>query len=103
MQESQTQGFPDDHKLLSQPIMAMMDMTLHAKGMVGIKKSGKTVSIVMDNKQVKNLVASDIPGVVCDNQGNQVLPVKMTNNAFVPDCTFDLFSHVYWSNDQRDI
>ena len=70
-----------------------MDMTPHEKGMVGMKNSVKTVSIVMGNKQVKTSVAiGDIPGVVCNNQGNQVLPVKMTNIALVPDCTFNLFS-----------
>ena len=61
-----------------------MDITPHAKVMVGMKKSVKTVSIVMGNKQVKNLVTiGDIPGIVCDNQGNQVLHVKMTNVALV--------------------
>ena len=60
----------------------MMDMTPHAKGMVGMKKSVKTVSIVVGNKQVDSLVAiGNIPGVVCDSQGNQMLPVKMTNIA----------------------
>ena len=77
-QESQKQEFPDDHKLLLQPSIwignraAKMDMTPNGKGMVGMMKSAKTVSIIMGNKQVKNSVAfSDIPGVVCDNQGNQ--------------------------------
>ena len=61
--------------------------------MVGVKKSVETMSIVMGNKQVENSVAiGNIPGVVCDNQGNQVLPVKMTNIALVQDCTFNLFS-----------
>ena len=70
-----------------------MDMIPHEKGMVRMKKSVKTVSIVLGNKQVKTTVAiGDIPGVVCNNQGNQVLPVKMTNIALVPDCTFNLFS-----------
>ena len=76
-QESQKQGFPDDHKLLLQPSIwirntaAMMDMTPHTKGMVGMKKSAKTVSIEMGNKQSKNSVAiGNIPGVVCDNQTN---------------------------------
>ena len=70
-----------------------MDMTPHAKGMVGVKKSAETVSIVMGNKQVENSVAIDnIPGVVCDNQGNQVLPVKMTNVALMPNCAFNHFS-----------
>ena len=99
VQESQKQGFPDNHKLLSQPTIwicdmaATMDMTPHAKSMVGVKKSVETVSIVMGNKQVENSVAiGDIPGVVCDNQGNQILPVKMTNIALVPDCAFNLFS-----------
>ena len=99
VQEGQKQGFPDNHKLLSQPTIwigdmaATMDMTPHAKGMAGVKMSVETVNIVMGNKQVENSVAiGDIPGVVCDNQGNQILPVKMTNIALVPDCAFNLFS-----------
>ena len=70
-----------------------MDMTPHARGMVGIKKSAETVSIVMGNEQVENSVAiGDIPGIVCDNQGNQILPVRMTNIALMADCPFNLFS-----------
>ena len=96
-QESQKQGFPDNHKLLLQPTIwigdtaATMDMTPHAKGMVGVKKSVKTFSIVMGNNQVETSVAiGDIPAAVCDNQGNQVLPVKMTNVALVPEFAFNL-------------
>ena len=71
----------------------MMDMIPHARGMVGMKKNAKAVNIVMGNKQIENLVAiSDIPGVVCNSQGSQVLPVKMINIALVPDCAFNLFS-----------
>ena len=57
VEECQKQGFPDNHKLLLQPTIwigdmaATMDMTPHAKGMVGVKKSVETVSIVMGNKQ----------------------------------------------------
>ena len=82
-QEGQKQGFLDNHKLLLQLTIwigdtaATMAITPHGKGMVGIEKSAETVSIVMDNKQVENSVdIGDIPGVVCDNQGNQILPVK---------------------------
>ena len=47
----------------------------------------------MGNKQVKTSVAiRDIPGIIHDNQGDQILPVKMTNDALVPDCAFNLFS-----------
>ena len=60
-------------------------------GMVGIEKPKEMVSIVMGNKQVKS--KSLLPtGVVCDNQGNQKLPVKMSNVGLVPDCVFNLFS-----------
>ena len=70
-----------------------MDMTPQVKGMAGMKKSAKTVSIVMGNKQVENLATvGNIPMIVCDNQGNQVVSVKMTNVALVPDCAFNLFS-----------
>ena len=70
-----------------------MDMTPHAKGRVGMKKSVETVSIVMGIKQVENSVdIVDIPGIVCDNQGNHILPVRMTNIALVPACAFNLFS-----------
>ena len=60
VQEGQKHGFPDNHKLLLQPTIwvgnmaATMDMTPRAKGMVGIRKSVQTVSIVMGNKQVEN-------------------------------------------------
>ena len=92
MVQGQKQGFPDNHKLLSQPAIwignraATMDMTPHVKGMVRIKKSAETVSIVIGNKQVEKSVAiGDIPGVVCDNQGNQILPIRMTILALMPD------------------
>ena len=53
----------------------------------------ETVSSVMGNKQVENSVAiSDTPGAICDNQGNQISPVRMTNVALVPDRAFNLFS-----------
>ena len=65
---------------------ATMDMTPHAVGMVGIRKPTEMVSVVMGNKQVKKSVAiRDIPGVVCDNQGNQKLPVIVSNSTLVPD------------------
>ena len=84
-QECQKQGFPDNHKLLN--------MTSHATGMVGVKKSAETVSIVMGNIQGKpSFAIREIPGVICNNQGKQILPVKITNVALVPDCAFNLFS-----------
>ena len=99
VQEGQKQAFPNNHKLLLQPTIwigdtaATMDMTPHAKAMLVVKKSAETMSIVMGNKQVENSAAiGDIPGAVCNNRGNQVLPVKMTNIALVPDCAFNLFS-----------
>ena len=99
VQESQKQGFPNTHQLLFQPRIwnsdtaATMDMTPHALTMVGVRKPNEMVSIVMSNKQVKKSVAiGDIPGVVCNNQGNQKLPVKMSNAALVPDYMFNLFS-----------
>ena len=69
---------------------ATMDMTPHAKGMVRVKKSVETVSIVMGNKQV-SVAIGDIPGVVCDNQGNQSFAIRVTNVALV-HCAFNLFS-----------
>ena len=57
-----------------------MDMIPHSKGMVGVKDPVQAVSIVMDNKQVKYSAAiRAIPGVTCDTQGNQIVPVRMTN------------------------
>ena len=85
-QEHQKQSFPDTHQLLSQPMIwirdmaTTMDMTPHDLGMVGIKKPDEMVHIVMGNKQVeKSIAIGDIPGIVCDNQGNQKLAVKMKN------------------------
>ena len=70
-----------------------MDMTPHDLGVVGIKKPHEMVSIVMGNKQVQDSIAiGDIPGVVCDNQGNQELVGKKKNVVLAPDCAFNLFS-----------
>ena len=62
-------------------------------GMVGIKKLDEMVSIVLGKKQVENSITiCDIPAVVCNNQGNQKLPVKMNNVVLTPGCAFNLFS-----------
>ena len=87
------------HQLLLQPTIwisntaAIKDMTPHALRMVGEQKPKEMVSVVIGNKQVKKSVAiGDIPGIVCNNHGNQKFPVKMSNIALVPDCAFNLFS-----------
>ena len=56
---------------------------------MGIKKPNEMMGIVMGKKQVeKSVTIHDIPGVVCDNKGNQKLAVKMKKVVLVPDCTF---------------
>ena len=91
--------FPDSHKLLMQPCIwigdtvAMMDMTPHNIGMVNKQGAKESVSIVMGNKQVeKSIAIRDIPSMICDNQGVQIVKVTMKDVVFVLDCTFNLLS-----------
>ena len=93
------QVFPNSHKLLTQPTIwigdmaAMMDMMPYLVGMINKKEAKESVSIVMGNKQAEKLVAiGDIPSMVCDNQGNQVMEALMKDVALVPNCPFNLFS-----------
>ena len=91
--------FPDSYDLLQTPeiwigdTVATMDMTLHRKGMTEVTNPPGDVHVVMGNKQVeKSTAIGSISSIVCDNQGNQKLNVKMTDVALVPNCAFNLFS-----------
>ena len=93
------QVFPISHKLLTQPTIwigdmaATMDMTPCVAGMINKKEAKESVSIMMGNKQVEKLVTiGDIPSMVCNNQGNQVMGALMKDVALVPNCTFNLYS-----------
>ena len=93
------QIFPDSHKLLMQPsiwigdTVATMEMTPHNIGMVNKHAAKESVSIIKGNKQVKKSIAiGDIPSMICNNQGVQIVKAMMKDLALVPDCTFNLFS-----------
>ena len=97
------QIFPNSHKLLMQPsifigdTVAMMDMTPHDIGMVNKQAAKESVSIIKGNKQVeKSIAIRDIPSMICDNQGVQIVKATMKGVAFVLDCTFNLFSISKW-------
>ena len=99
MMATTKQVFPDSHKLLTQPTIwigdtvAMMNMTPYSVGMINKKEAKENVSIVMGNKQVEKSVAiEDIPSMVCNNQGNQVMGALMKDIALVPNCAFNLCS-----------
>ena len=99
MMATTKQVFPNSHKLLTQPTIcigdmaATMDMTLCVIGMINKKEAKESVSIMMRNKQVEKLVTiGDIPSMMCDNQGNQVMGALMKDITLVPDSRFNLFS-----------
>ena len=91
--------FPDSYDLLQMPetwigdMAATTDMTPHRMGMTEVTNPQGDIHIVMGNKQVeKSTAIGCISSIVCDNQGNQKLNVKITDVALVPDCAFNLFS-----------
>ena len=91
--------FPDSYDLLQMPEIwigdtaATTDMTPHQMGMTEVAGPQDDIHVVMGNKQVeKSTAVGCISSVVCDNQGNQKLNVKMMDVALVPDCAFNLFS-----------
>ena len=91
--------FPDSNDLLQMPEIwigdtaATTDMTPHQMGMTEVAGPQDDIHVVMGNKQVeKSTAVGCISSVVCDNQGNQKLNVKMMDVVLVPDCTFNLFS-----------
>ena len=97
------QSFPDSHKLLTQPSIwigdtaAIMDLTPHNIGMVNKHAEKESISIMMGNKQVEKSVAiGDIPSMICNNQGVQIVKAMMKDVALVPDCAFNLFSISKW-------
>ena len=62
-------------------------------GMTEVANPQGDIHVVMGNKQVgKSTAVGCISSIVCDNQGNQKLNVKITDVALVPDCAFNLFS-----------
>ena len=97
------QILPNSHKFLMQPSIwigdtaAMMDMTPHTIGMVNKQAAKGSVNIIMGNKQVeKSIAIGDIPSMICDNQGVQIVKAMMKDVAFIPACAFNLFSISKW-------
>ena len=91
--------FPDSYDLLQMPeiwigdMAATTDMTPHRMGMTEVANPQGDIHVVMGNKQVeKSTTVGCISSIVCDNQGNQQISIKMTDVALVPDCAFNLFS-----------
>ena len=100
---STNQSFPDSHKLLTQPFIwigdkvAIMDLTPHNIGMVNKHVEKESISIMMGNKQVEKSVAiGDIPSMICNNHGVQIVKAMMKDVALVPDCAFNLFNISKW-------
>ena len=91
--------FPDSYDLLQMleiwigDMAATTNMTPHQMGMTEVANPQGDIHIVMGNKQVeKSTAVGCISSIVCDNQGNQQICIKMTDVALVPDCAFNLFS-----------
>ena len=94
MMATTKQVFPDLHKLLTQPTIrigdtvAMMNMTPYSVGMINKKEAKESVSIVIE----KSVAIGDIPSMVSNNQGNQIMGALMKDIALVPNCAFNLCS-----------
>ena len=69
----------------------------HTIGMVNKQAEKGSVNIIMGNKQVeKSIAIGDIPSMICDNQGVQIVKAMMKDVVLVPDCAFNLFSISKW-------
>ena len=73
--------------------VAMMNLAPNNIGMVNKHAAMESVSIIMGNKQVeKSITIRDLPSVICNKQGMQLVQAMMKDVALVPDCAFNLFN-----------
>ena len=65
----------------------------HIQGMKNMKQDRSGTGITMGNDTVaKGTHTSDLPGIQCDHQGNQLDNIVLTNVSVVPSSAFNLFS-----------
>jgi hypothetical protein len=91
--------FPQKQELLSDPNVWIRDtgatqhMTAFKKGMTNIRKAGKEDRVTMGNGHVETTTEiGDMPGIVCDKNGNKVTSTILKDVAIVPSSGYNLFS-----------
>ena len=91
--------FPSVDGLLKDPCVWIGDtgatkhITPHIQGMKNMKQDRSGTGITMGNDTVaKGTHTSDIPGVQCDHQGNQLDNIVLNNVSVVPSSACNMFS-----------
>lgn len=91
--------FPTVPELLKDPNVwigdtgATVHMSPHKVGMTNVRQGSKQDAVTMGNKQVEQVIEiADIPGTVCNKNGNQLHRTTMKDVALVPNGGFNLFS-----------
>ena len=92
-------AFPSITELLKDPCVWIGDtattkyITPHIQGMQNMKQDKSGTGITMGNDTVaKGTHTSNLPGICCDHQGNQLDNIVLTNVSVVPSSAFNLFS-----------
>jgi hypothetical protein len=68
-------------------------MTAHQQGLKNIQKSTTAEMITMGNRtQEAATVVGNLPGIICDQYGNELNRVKIQDVSYLPNRSFNLFS-----------
>jgi hypothetical protein len=90
--------FPTDPKILNDPNVWIADtaasvhMTPHKHGLTKLQSSD-TNSIIMGNGMIEDSTeVGTLPGVLCDQYGNELERLAIENVSYLPTANFNLFS-----------
>ena len=92
--------FPSNIKLLNDPNMWIVDMAatvysmLYSMGLQNPKEASSSDSVTMGNDtDVRPKTIVQLPGVICDKHGNELLKGAVLNNVMhLPEAKYNLFS-----------
>ena len=94
-----TMDFQTEIELLNDPDVwigdtgATVHMSPHKGGMTNVRQGSKEDAVTMGNKQVEQATEiADIPGMVCDKNGNKLHRTILKDVAIVPNSGYNLFS-----------
>src|SRR5688572_24468807 len=94
---SRDSGIPNSVSVLQDPNIwiadtgAIVDSKRFDKGCVNKCADGGNGVTGQDGNTSTNVAAADLPGMLCDKNGNQMMRVDMRGVKIVPDSQFNLF------------
>ena len=96
---AQDHGIPNSISVLQDPNFwiadtgASVDSTRSSEGCVNVSTISGGSGVTGQDGHTSSIVAiADLPGMVCDKNGNQLMKVNMKGVKIVPDSQFNLFS-----------